>query len=288
MQTAARRVDNDGITDSADLCSGTPSGESVDANGCSSSQLDSDNDGVSDADDLCPNTPEGEQVNASGCSASTCSVGTNWDGESCVPIVCPFGLTLVGDVCVDPNPGGGGSGGSNVSNNQLIPVTSILPTALSCNASTTVLQMAGFEVAFSGLCGFSTLLDEVPENSLLAALPTDNEFVGGINITLLQDGTPVSELPSGTSMSLSFDLPEGVSGESLAILYWDQTANGGAGDWVEQSFSIEDGKIVALIDMPGTYVLIDKSIVVSQENNFSSILVDFFKDVFRAFSGGTN
>ena len=57
-------------TDDADLCPNTPSGESVDSNGCSNSQKDSDGDGVTDDNDLCPDTPAGEAVDSDGCSAS--------------------------------------------------------------------------------------------------------------------------------------------------------------------------------------------------------------------------
>ena len=54
----------------ATLCSDSPTGESVDGNGCSDSQKDSDGDGVSDDADLCPDTPAGESVDNDGCSAS--------------------------------------------------------------------------------------------------------------------------------------------------------------------------------------------------------------------------
>jgi hypothetical protein len=60
-------ADQDGVADGVDLCPGTPAGETVDANGCSASQLDSDGDGVNDALDQCPGTPAGTAVDASGC-----------------------------------------------------------------------------------------------------------------------------------------------------------------------------------------------------------------------------
>jgi hypothetical protein len=63
-------TDGDGVTDGADLCPNTPSGESVDSEGCSSSQKDSDGDGVTNDADLCPDTPSGETVDSDGCSAS--------------------------------------------------------------------------------------------------------------------------------------------------------------------------------------------------------------------------
>ena len=63
-------TDVDGVSDSQDQCPNTPTGESVDEHGCSSTQKDSDEDGVDDATDLCPETPEGEIVGDDGCSAS--------------------------------------------------------------------------------------------------------------------------------------------------------------------------------------------------------------------------
>ena len=73
--TQWRDTDGDGYGDNAngnnpDLCPGTPSGEAVNQNGCSTSQLDGDMDGVSDADDACPDTPAGETVDNVGCSSS--------------------------------------------------------------------------------------------------------------------------------------------------------------------------------------------------------------------------
>ena len=61
-------ADGDGIGDVCDVCTNTPTGESVNASGCSQSQLDDDNDGVMNNVDLCANTPIGETVNANGCS----------------------------------------------------------------------------------------------------------------------------------------------------------------------------------------------------------------------------
>ncbi|MEE2812465.1 MAG: ABC transporter substrate-binding protein [Candidatus Thermoplasmatota archaeon] len=59
--------DNDGVLDEDDNCPSTSSAESVDSNGCSTTQLDSDGDGVYDAADSCPGTLGGTQVDESGC-----------------------------------------------------------------------------------------------------------------------------------------------------------------------------------------------------------------------------
>ena len=61
--------DNDGVSDDVDLCPNTPTGETVNSDGCSDSQLDDDNDGVMNDDDLCPDTPTGETVDSNGCSS---------------------------------------------------------------------------------------------------------------------------------------------------------------------------------------------------------------------------
>ncbi len=60
-------ADADGVADANDSCANTPSGETVNANGCSDSQLDDDNDGVNNALDQCPDTPNGEVIDVHGC-----------------------------------------------------------------------------------------------------------------------------------------------------------------------------------------------------------------------------
>jgi flagellar motor protein MotB len=56
--------DRDGIPDSKDKCSNTPSGVKVDDFGC---PFDTDADGIADYLDNCPNTPRGVEVDANGC-----------------------------------------------------------------------------------------------------------------------------------------------------------------------------------------------------------------------------
>lgn len=60
-------TDQDGITDSLDLCANTPLDETVNTDGCAPSQRDSDADGVNDASDQCPMTPAGSMVDQDGC-----------------------------------------------------------------------------------------------------------------------------------------------------------------------------------------------------------------------------
>jgi outer membrane protein OmpA-like peptidoglycan-associated protein len=62
--SAFKDVDQDGIADKGDTCPGTPSGASVDTNGCPG---DVDRDKVFNGLDACPNTVEGAEVDARGC-----------------------------------------------------------------------------------------------------------------------------------------------------------------------------------------------------------------------------
>jgi hypothetical protein len=70
--------DLDGVNNAQDACPQTPAGETVDASGCSGSQEDADNDGVMDAFDLCPSTPLGSSIDATGCADS--QLDTDEDG----------------------------------------------------------------------------------------------------------------------------------------------------------------------------------------------------------------
>ena len=66
--------DEDGIPNVTDQCPDTPTGETVDTDGCSISQIDTDGDGIKDDVDICPNTPTGETVDTDGCSENPLSV----------------------------------------------------------------------------------------------------------------------------------------------------------------------------------------------------------------------
>ncbi len=78
--------DEDGVSNRADLCAGTPAGSEVDADGCAQTQLDDDGDGIANAGDSCPATPTGESVNDDGCSDSQLdddADGVSNDADSC-------------------------------------------------------------------------------------------------------------------------------------------------------------------------------------------------------------
>ena len=60
-------ADGDGVTDDKDQCANTPAGDKVDEKGCSLPK-DADGDGITDDIDQCANTPAGDKVDEKGCS----------------------------------------------------------------------------------------------------------------------------------------------------------------------------------------------------------------------------
>ncbi|MGH7512507.1 MAG: porin family protein, partial [Gemmatimonadales bacterium] len=64
--TKVRDKDGDGVPDAVDECKDTPTGDKVDAKGCTIK--DADGDGVLDDVDQCKDTPAGDKVDEKGCS----------------------------------------------------------------------------------------------------------------------------------------------------------------------------------------------------------------------------
>lgn len=85
--------DKDGVMNDIDQCLETPTGEEVNSNGCSESDLtDDDNDGINNNLDLCTNTPAGESVNENGCSQS--QLDDDEDGVMNNLDICPETLPI--------------------------------------------------------------------------------------------------------------------------------------------------------------------------------------------------
>lgn len=118
-------ADGDGVLNTMDLCPNTPTGESVDENGCSSAQKDSDLDGVTDNLDKCPDTSPGMEVDIDGCSQDqvdmdsdgvpdfrdSCNdtkLGATVNEEGCEIAILDSGLfqiEAVGEACKDAGNG---------------------------------------------------------------------------------------------------------------------------------------------------------------------------------------
>jgi OOP family OmpA-OmpF porin len=86
--------DGDGVIDDLDRCPDTPSGVSVDRNGC---PLDSDRDGVPDYKDKCPNTPRGVSVDRDGCPLDSDRDGVPDYKDKCPDT--PRGVKVDADGC---------------------------------------------------------------------------------------------------------------------------------------------------------------------------------------------
>jgi bacillopeptidase F len=101
-------ADSDGVPDGSDLCPGTPAGESVDASGCSASQLDSDGDGVNDGMDNCPVNPNPDQADTDGDGiGDVCEPDSDGDGVIDDLDFCPgtpAGTTVDADGCAVSSP----------------------------------------------------------------------------------------------------------------------------------------------------------------------------------------
>jgi hypothetical protein len=104
-------------------------------------------------------------------------------------------------------------------------------------------------VSFANLCGYEALLDKVLESGLPEDLPGGNQYVSGLDVTLVQDGVKIELLPNGTGMTVGFMIPSGMEGENFSVLRWDGS------QWVEESVTVENGYVMATSSSTGTFVL---------------------------------
>jgi len=82
----------------------------------------------------------------------------------------------------------------------------------------------------------------VAKDKLPGDAPKSVEVVSGLEVTAGDSNL----LPEGSSMQLCFAIPEGMEGRHFAILYWDPTANEGAGGWIELPVNQFGGQVFAL------------------------------------------
>lgn len=85
-------TDDDGEPDYTDLCADTPTGVSVNSDGCATSQLDSDSDGITDDVDQCADTPSNIVADSTGCEYTNSALDVNLANPS-LPSFLTFGDT---------------------------------------------------------------------------------------------------------------------------------------------------------------------------------------------------
>jgi hypothetical protein len=173
----------------------------------------------------------------------------------------------------------------------LIPITGGELIELSCTEPST-LRLASFKFTFTNLCGYSARLDGASESGIPSVLSKDKPFVGGITLSLFKDGEPVSKIPADATITLFFDIPEDMNGESLVILFWDLSANNGTGGWVEKISTVVDGQLVLMVDTPGTFVVVNNTEVTQiesqplvNETDFFSSAMNWIKSFFHSLGG---
>jgi hypothetical protein len=169
----------------------------------SKGQMDSDNDGIKDDSDNCVFIPNADQKDS------------DKDG--------------IGDAC-DSTPNG---------NLQplLVPVTGGAGkySTFNCNAETILrLPSSDFVMATSDFCNMQGELTEELKEVLPADLPVGGPaFEFGMNLTILDDLTPVTYIADPGRLTYSFRIPVELRDKEFTVYFWDPTLKLGAGDWVE-------------------------------------------------------
>jgi hypothetical protein len=161
-----------------------------------------------------------------------------------------------------PSSGGGPSGHNPFVVNQLaaglIPVTGGEFVALSCDGISTVQLKPGMEATIFNqpMCGYMASMELVTRVDLPAPVPNPWDYVDGFTVTLMFNNEVVSKLPTGASDTLVFPLtPDQING-TFHILFWDTTANGGLGDWVDLGGVREAMKWTKTHNQTGTFLLV--------------------------------
>ena len=259
-------TDGDGIMDDVDICPNTPTGETVDNNGCSDSQKDTDGDGIMDDVDICPNTPTGETVDTDGCSDS--QKDTDGDGIMDDVDICPntptgetvdnngcfylpldnFNIQVISETCPDKKNGQIIISPSNKNYNYTV---SIDGNQYNFNDTETVLNLLpgtyDFCVSITGIDSFQQCYS--------------------VNI---DEGVKISGKSSTTSNKTSIEITQGTSPYSIFINGKEQFKTSSpsflvettSGDLIEVKTSIEcEGVFSKSID------LLDKMIVYPNPTN---------------------
>ncbi|CAG1002346.1 hypothetical protein ANAEL_03063 [Anaerolineales bacterium] len=115
---------------------------------------------------------------------------------------------------------------------------------ISCESQSASFLVGEIKVVFTGLCGYETKLDLLTNELLPAKLDNSYKFLFGLDISLYQDGKPVSELPADANVTISYPA-------TGLVMEWNSTT----GDWQEIQAGEVNGR--AEVDAgSGTFILI--------------------------------
>jgi hypothetical protein len=110
----------------------------------------------------------------------------------------------------------------------------------------------------------------VGEDDLPGPLPRSVTLIEGLVVV----SGDTALLPGGGSVQMCFAIPDGMEGKHFAIMYWDPTANGGAGAWIELPMNQFGGQIFQLHpDTPEDGMLILEGVY--QKGNCMCVRVNF-------------
>ena len=116
-----------------------------------------------------------------------------------------------------------------------VPETGGAPVPLDCElyAGTVLILPNGDRATLVCPVSGEATLESLTDSGLPGVLPPGRTFVSGVDVGLTEGGVPLQVIFDGGFITLTFPIPDGWADASLAVLYWDPVANGGAGGWVE-------------------------------------------------------
>jgi hypothetical protein len=85
-----------------------------------------------------------------------------------------------------------------------------------------------FDCPFDG----STTLSGLNEADLPATLGAGSDFLAALMVGLLDPDQVAITVNEDGTITITFLLPESARGRGYDVLYWDPSANGGAGGWL--------------------------------------------------------
>lgn len=243
--------DNDGLGNACDSTPNDIDQDGVDnqptgTDNCPSlanpDQADNDNDGVGNACDNTPNDMDQDDIDNPPTGTDNCPLVANTDqldsDQDGIGNVCdnsPYG--------VDPEvvyPGG------------IIPVTGGNTYDFYCDTFTTLLLADGTRITFDGiLCGYEALIILEDQDSLATLLQPTQQLLDGLTIQISKDGSLLTELPTGITMTISFrtDTPD-----KTTCWYWEEAENNNAGGWVLLPGSPVENYYLVESTLPGTFI----------------------------------
>lgn len=116
-----------------------------------------------------------------------------------------------------------------------VPETGGAPVPLDCElyAGTVLILPSGDRATLVCPVRGEATLESLTDSRLPGVLPQGRTFVSGVDVGLTEGGVPLQAIFDGGFITLALPIPDGWADASLAVLYWDPLANGGAGGWVE-------------------------------------------------------